>query len=267
MTHARPLSSPLRSNSGFSLVMALIAVAILVAISLAIAALMNSITAQTRHMNSVAGSRALVSTLQGFMSYPTLCTANLDASTRTFYLSQATSADGLPLSFQLGSTTEKVEAGRELRNYDVVTQYLSFHSSATPIAADPMIAGNQLYSGFLVLKLLKRGEGAVAGGNTMHEIGVGTLILSVTPANYISRCYALADARQACEEAGGVYNDLTTPRCKLSYPCEGVPDSIFMGYDAGVPRCKTAAQIVGESCPSGQYLVSNGGGGATCQSP
>jgi competence protein ComGC len=260
----------IKTEQGFSLVMTMIAIAIIGVISMALTALFSSLNAQSKHMNSVTGARALISTIQGFIAYPNLCIANLDPSTTSFNATAAASTTGIPLSIQMGSgaTGAKVEAGSSLFSYDVDVESLTYRNAALA-GADPTIAGNKLYSGELVIKLRKSGiVGSVAGGNEMHERGVGTFVVSVNPSNVITGCYALADARQACNEVGGVYNDSTTPKCKLPYPCAGVPNSMFMGYNtSGIPQCKTMSQIVGSICPSGQYLVSDGSGGATCRAP
>jgi hypothetical protein len=251
--------------------MALIAIAIIGALSMTVPILFRSFNAQSKHYNSVVGARSLISTMQGFVAYPTLCIANLDPSSRTFDPVQAASATGIPMSIQLGSgnTGPKVEAGSKLQNYDVEVDYLQYRRAAVS-GADPAVAGNRLYSGELVMKLKKSGAAKeVAGGNELRERGIGTMILSVnSTTNLITGCYTLADARQACTEVGGTYDDATTPKCKLPYPCDAIPNAIFMGYDAAnKPQCKTMSQLVGAICPSGQYLVSDGQGGTSCRAP
>lgn len=262
----------LRNNQkGFSLIMALVAVAIVGALSLGMTTLFNSFNAQSRHFNSMVGARALISTLQGLIAYPNLCTANLDPSTRHFDATQAATEAGFPLSLQLGAgpSGSKVQAGSLLKNYDVAVDYLVFRNVSVT-GGDPSIAGNSLYSGELALKLRKTGNVKdVAGGVELREKSIGTMIISVDPVtNLISSCYALTDARQACTDVGGSYDDSTTPRCKMPYPCEGIPNSIFLGYSSqGKPQCKTMSQIVGTLCPAGQYLVSDGAGGTACKAP
>jgi len=252
--------------------MALIAIGILGAISMAVLSLFNTFNAQSKHFNSVVGARALMSTMQGFIAYRQLCFQNLDPSTRTFNLSLATTPDGMPLSLRLGggSTGAKVEAGSVLRNYDVEVDYLSYRNAAFS-QMDPQTPTNRLYSGELVLKLKKSGApNAVAGGNELRERTVGTMVVSVNPVtSQITDCYALMDVRKACEEVGGTYDDTKDPKCQLRYPCEGQLNAMFMGYDAnGVAQCRTMAQIVGSTCTvSGQFLVSDGAGGMTCKSP
>jgi len=261
---------PRSAQKGFSLIMALIAIAVVGALSLTVTSLFNSFNAQSRHFNSKVGSRALISTVQGLIAYPNLCIANLESAPQVFNIAQAATPGGVPLVLQLGGgpTGPKVQAGSQLRNYDVTVDYLTYRN-VNLLGADPAVAGNRLYSGELILKLKKLGQSsAVAGGNELREKGIGTMIVSVNPTNRITGCNALTDARQACAEVGGTYNDSTTPRCKMPYPCAGIPNSIFLGYLAnGTPQCKTMSQIVGTLCPSGQYLVSDGNGGVNCRAP
>jgi type II secretory pathway pseudopilin PulG len=256
---------------GFSLVMALIAIAIVGALSLAMTTLFNSFNAQSRHFNSMVGARALISTMQGLIAYPNLCIANLDPSTRYFNATQAATEHGFSLNLQLGAGPDgpKVQTGSALKNYDVTVDYLVYRNVGLT-GGDPAIAGNNLYSGELALKLKKSGPSkSVAGGNELREKSIGTMIVSVNPTtNLISSCYALTDARQACTDVGGNYDDSTTPRCKMPFPCAGIPNAIFLGYSSsGTAQCKTMSQIVGALCPAGQYLVSNGAGGTTCKAP
>lgn len=258
-------------QKGFSMIMALMAIAILGALSMTVAILFRSFNAQSKHYNSVVGARSLISTLQGFVAYPTLCIANLDPSTRTFDSIQAATPIGIPLSLQLGSGTTgpKVEAGSILQSYDVTVDYLQYRRAAMA-GADLNVPGNRLYSGELVMKLKKSGSSKdVAGGVELRERSIGTMILSVNPTtNQITGCYTLADARQACTEIGGTYDDASTPKCRLPYPCESIPNSIFMGYDsANVAQCKTMSQLVGSVCPAGEYLISDGNGGTVCHKP
>lgn len=234
-------------------------------------ALFNSFNAQSRHFNSKVGARSLMSTVQGLVAYPNLCIANLEPSSKYINLTQAATTDGVPLILQLGAgpTGPKVQAGSELKSYDVTVDYLSYRNVSL-MGADPAVAGNRLYSGELILKLKKLGPATmVAGGNELREKGIGTMIVSVNPTtSMITGCNALTDARQACAEVGGTYSDSTTPRCKMPYPCAGLPNSVFLGYSAsGTPQCKTMSQIVGAICPSGQYLISDGNGGVTCRAP
>lgn len=263
--------TPRSNQKGFSLVMALIAVAIVGALSLTMTTLFNSFNAQSRHFNSMVGARALISTLQGLVAYPTLCIANLDPSTQYFNATQAATEQGVSLSLQLGAgpTGPKVQTGSILKNYDVAVDYLAYRN-VNITGADPAIAGNMLYSGLLALKLKKLGPSTtVAGGVELREKAIGTMIVSVNPTtNMISSCYTMTDARQACTDVGGTYDDSTIPRCKMPYPCAGIPNSIFLGYSSsGTPQCKTMSQIVGALCPAGQYLVSDGAGGTTCKAP
>jgi hypothetical protein len=262
-----PLLRPVRKDHGFALITAMLAIGLLGALSVAIMIILGSINSQAQNMSSVAGARALITTLQGAISYPTLCATSLDSTTKIYNNSLAASTLGLPLGFNLGA--QKVIAGKELLPYDVKTEYLNFRSNLPPIGADPLVPGNQLRTGQLFLKLSKLGGGKAAGGSEMRERVVGTLILSVNAStNAIARCYALVDAEQACKELNGNYDPGGTPKCKLPFPCAGIPNSIFMGYNASnVPQCKTISQIVGSTCPLGQYLVSNGMGGASCQAP
>lgn len=263
--------TPNNSQKGFSLIMALIAIAIVGALSMTATALFNSFNAQTRHFNSKVGSRALISTVQGLVAYPNLCIANLDPASQIFNPTQAATADGVPLVLRMGggASGAKVQAGSELKSYDVTVDYLSYRN-VNVLGADPAVAGNTLYSGELVLKLKKLGPSAqVAGGNELREKGLGTMIVSVNPTtSRITGCNALTDAKQACTEVGGTYSDTTIPRCKMPYPCAGIPNAMFLGYAAnGTPQCKTMSQIVGSLCPAGQYLVSDGSGGVKCNAP
>jgi type II secretory pathway pseudopilin PulG len=263
--------TPISNQNGFSLIMALIAIAIVGALSLAMTTLFNTFNSQSRHFNSMVGARALISTVQGLIAYPNLCTANLDPSTKVFNETQAATEQGFALSLQLGAGASgpKVETGSILKNYDVTVDYLVFRNVALT-GGDPAIAGNRLYSGEIALKLKKMGPAkAVSGGTELREKSIGTMIVSVNPTtNIISSCYALVDARQACTDVGGAYDDAGSPRCKMPYPCAGLPNSIFLGYSSsGTPQCKTMSQIVGSLCPAGQYLVSDGAGGTTCKAP
>ncbi|MGZ3747288.1 MAG: type II secretion system protein [Pseudobdellovibrionaceae bacterium] len=256
----------IQTNKGFSLIMALIAIAILGCISLAVATLFNSFNAQSRHFNAVSGARTLISTMQGFIAYPNLCIANLAPSVTTtpFNTTQAATPTGIPFAIRLGDPTPTgvvVQAGSTLQNFDVVVQNLDFHN-VTLVGADPAVANNKLYSGELVLKLQKNGSYTnVAGGTELKWRSVGILLVSVNPSGFITGCYALASAQQACNQVGGTYNGATTPPCQLPYPCPA--NSVFLGYVSGVAQCQTLAQIVG-ACPSGKYLVSDGMGGTLC---
>jgi competence protein ComGC len=262
------LQRTVHSERGFTLVATMMALASLGVLTMAVMTLLKSMNSQAQHVNSTAGARALISSLQGTIGYQALCFTSLDSSTQTYDGALAASPSGLPLSFNLGAGL-KVAAGETLRPYDVKVKSLSFVSTTPPIGADPLIAGNQLYSGQLFLDLTKLGGDNAAGGATMLTRAVGTLILSVnTASNAISRCYALVDADQACAELNGIFDPAGSPKCKLPFPCAGIPNSIFMGYDtANNPQCKTVAQIVGNTCPAGQYLTADGAGGATCQTP
>lgn len=263
--------NPRSAQQGFSLVMALIAIAIVGVLSLSATSLFNSFNAQSRHFNSKVGARALISTVQGLVAYPNLCIANLESSSQPFNVTQAATAEGVPLILRMGAgpSGPKVQAGSVLNNYDVTVDYLSYRNVSL-MGGDPAVAGNRLYTGELVLKLKKLGPSSiVAGGNELREKGIGTMVVSVNPTtNLITGCNALTEARQACTDVGGTYSDTTTPRCKMPYPCAGIPNSIFLGYsNTGAPKCQTMSQIVGALCPSGQYLVSDGSGGVKCRAP
>lgn len=251
--------------------MALIAIAIVGALSMSMMTIFRTFHTQSRHFNSVVGARALLSTLQGLVAYPNLCIANLDPSSQIFNPTLAATEEGVPMSLFLGGgpTGLKVQAGSVLLAYDVTIDTLTFRNSHL-IGTDPAIAGNTLYSGELILKLKKIGlTSDVAGGTELRERSVGTMTVSVNPTtNTITGCYALTDARQSCIEVGGTYDDSSYPRCKLPYPCSGIPNAIFLGYSSsGSPQCKTMAQIVGSMCPAGQYIVSDGSGSIICKSP
>jgi hypothetical protein len=259
----------MRNQNGNSLILALIAVAILGALTLSMMGVFSNFNAQSRHFNSMVGARALTSTVQGLVAYPNLCMANIDPSTQHFDDVEAATEDGVALSLQLGAgpSGPKVQAGSVLSNYNFYVDYLSYRNVAL-VGADPAVAGNRLYSGEMVLKLKKHGPAnAVAGGDELREKSIGTMIISVNQTtSMITSCYSLTDARQACTDVGGTYDDATSPKCKMPYPCAGIPNSIFLGYSSsGNPQCQTMAQIVGKLCPAGQYLVSDGSGGTTCK--
>lgn len=257
-----------RSDQGFTLVASMLAIASLGVLTLAVMTLLKSMNSQAQHVNATAGARALISTLQGTIGYAALCFNSLDPSSQTYDPAAAATPDGFPMSFNLGAGLQ-VAAGQTLLPYDVRVKSLNFVSTTPPIGADPLFAGNQLYSGQLFLSLTKAGGKDAAGGADMQKRAVGTLVISVNSGtNAISRCYALVDADQACKELNGIFDPSGSPKCKLPFPCAGIPNSIFMGYDAANnPQCKTVAQIVGSTCPSGQYLTADGAGGATCQAP
>lgn len=253
--------------------MALMAIAVVGALSMTMMTIFRTFNAQSRHFNSMVGTRALLSTLQGIVAYPNLCIANLSPASKTFNPTQAATNDGVPISLFLGggATGLIAQAGSDLRSYDVNIESLSY-KNAHPIGVDPAVPGNTLYSGELILKLQKRGTASdVAGGTALRERSVGTMTISVDATNTISGCYALTDARQSCIEVGGTFDDTTYPKCKMPYPCDGIPNAIFIGYDtssgARTPICRTMAQIVGAACPAGQYIVSDGSGSGKCQSP
>jgi hypothetical protein len=217
------------------------------------------------------GTRALLSTLQGIVAYPNLCIANLADSSKSFNPALAATEDGVPISLLLGGgpTGLKAQAGSVLMSYDVTIESLNYRNAHT-IGTDPAVPGNTLYSGELMLRLKKNGQTAdVAGGTSLRERSVGTMTVSVNPAtSRITGCYALTDARQSCIEVGGTYDDATYPKCKMPYPCAGVPNAIFLGYSSsGAPLCQTMAQVVGSLCPAGQFIVSDGAGKITCKTP
>lgn len=259
------------NQSGFSLIMALMAIAVVGALSMTMMTLFRTFNAQSRHFNSMVGTRALLSTLQGIVAYPNLCIANLDPASKYFNPTQAATEDGVPVSLFMGGgpTGLKAQAGSVLMSYDVTIDTLSYRN-AHVIGTDPAVPGNTLYSGELILKLKKLGQTAdVAGGNTLRDRSIGTMTISVnSTTSTITNCYALTDARQSCVEVGGTYDDTTFPKCKMPYPCAGVPNAIFLGYSSsGSPQCQTMAQVVGSMCPAGQYIVSDGPGSVTCKTP
>lgn len=259
------------NQSGFSLIMALMAIAVVGALSMTMMTIFRTFNAQSRHFNSMVGTRALLSTLQGIVAYPNLCIANLDPASKTFNPTQAATEDGVPLSLFMGGgpTGQKAEAGSTLMSYDVTIDALSYRN-AHVIGTDPAVPGNTLYSGELILKLRKMGQTAdVAGGAALRERSIGTMTVSVNPtSSMITNCYALTDARQSCVEVGGTFDDTSFPKCKMPFPCEGIPKAIFLGYSStGTPQCQTMAQIVGSMCPAGQYVVSDGAGSTTCKTP
>lgn len=261
----------LDSQSGFSLIMALMAIAVVGALSMTMMTIFRTFNAQSRHFNSMVGTRALLSTLQGIVAYPNLCIANLDDSSKSFSPTQAATEDGVPISLYMGGgpTGQKAQAGSFLMSYDVTIETLTYRN-AHSIGTDPAVPGNTLYSGELMLRLRKNGPNSeVSGGTSLRERSVGTMTVSVNPAtNTITGCYALTDARQSCVEVGGVYDDTSYPKCKMPYPCAGIPNSVFLGYSStGSPQCQTMAQVVGSICPAGQYIVSNGSGSVTCKTP
>ena len=259
------------NQNGFSLIMVLIAIGVIGALGMSMLSLFRSFNAQSRHFSSMVGGRALLSTLQGIVAYPNLCIANLDPASRNFDAVQAATTEGVPMSLFLGggATGPTAKAGSNLSNYDVGVESLNF-TNAHPIGTDPNISGNTLYSGELILQLKKMGASSeVAGGNTLRDRSVGVMTISVDPTtNTIGGCFALTDARQSCKEVGGTYDDTSFPKCKMPYPCEGKGNAIFLGYDKnGVAQCKSMAQIVGDMCPAGQYVVSDGSGGIKCKTP
>lgn len=259
------------NQKGFSLIMVLIAIGVIGALGMSMLSMFRSFNAQSRHFSSMVGGRALLSTLQGIVAYPNLCIANLDPASKNFDLTQAASEEGMPFSLFLGGgvTGPVAKAGSTLLNYDITVDNLSFRN-AHAIGTDPAISGNTLYSGELVLQLKKMGNSAdVAGGNTLRERSVGAMTVSVNPTtNVIGGCFALTDARQACKEVGGVYDDTSFPKCKMPHPCEGKADAMFLGYtQQGVPICKSMAQVVGTMCKEGEYVVSDGAGAVKCKAP
>lgn len=259
------------NQNGFSLIMVLIAIGVIGALGMSMLSMFRSFNAQSRHLSSMVGGRALLSTLQGIVAYPNLCIANLDPASRNFDATQAATEDGVPLSLFLGGgiTGPVAKAGSKLMSYDISIDSLNFRN-AHAIGTDPAIAGNTLYSGELILQLKKMGESSeVAGGNTLRERSVGAMTISVDPTtNVIGGCFALTDARQACKEVGGTYDDTSYPKCKMPHPCEGKSNTIFLGYSKeGEPQCKSMAQIVGTMCPAGQYVVSDGAGAVICKAP
>lgn len=261
----------LNNQRGFSLVMALIAIGVIGALGMSMLSLFRSFNAQSRHFSSMVGGRALLSTLQGIVAYPNLCIANLDPASKNFNAVQAATEEGVPLSIFLGggSTGPTAKAGSTLLNYDITIDTLNFRN-VNPIGTDPAIAGNTLYSGELVVQLKKMGATTeVAGGNTLRERSVGVMTVSVDAAtNIIEGCFALTDARQACKEVGGTYDDTSYPKCKMPYPCAGKANTMFLGYSSdGIAQCKSMAQLVGSMCPEGQYVVSNGAGAVVCKAP
>ncbi|WP_413290486.1 type II secretion system protein [Bdellovibrio sp. HCB337] len=263
----------INSQSGFSMIMALMAIAIVGALSMAMMTIFRTFNAQSRHFNSMVGARALLSTMQGIVAYPNLCMANLHPGSRHIDPVQAATEAGVPLRILMGGGPSGpiVQAGAELRSYDVTIDALTFRN-VHPIGTDPGTPGNTLYSGELVVKLKKLGVSTeVSGGNELRERSVGTMTVSVNPASSnITGCYALTDARTSCIEVGGTYDDTSYPKCKMPYPCDGIDGAIFLGYtdtEPKTPICRTMEQVVGTICPAGQYIVSNGAGSITCKSP
>lgn len=259
------------NQRGFSLIMSLMAIAVVGALSMTMMTVFRTFNAQSRHFNSMVGTRALLSTLQGIVAYPNLCIANLDPASKIFNPTLAATEDGMPISLFMGGgpTGLKAQAGSVLMSYDVTIDNLNYRN-AHVIGTDPAAAGNTLYSGELIVKLRKNGQASdVAGGTVLRDRSVGTMTVSVNPAtNTITNCYALTDARQSCVEVGGTFDDTSFPKCKMPYPCSGIRDAVFLGYSSsGTPQCQTMAQMVGSVCPAGQYIVSDGAGSVECKTP
>src|SRR5262249_27012616 len=158
--------------------------------------------------------------------------AGLEPTTNIFDPTLVVNDDGMPIGFQLGSTSVHVKDGEALTTYDVLVDSFRFRVSSplTSIGPDPATPGNVLYSGILALKLSKAGGFSVAGGTSMKERTVGNLVVSVNPTtNAITGCYGTLNAQQACLNMGGIYNPGAAVKCRIPYPCEAAPNSIFLG--------------------------------------
>jgi hypothetical protein len=250
----------------------MMAIALLGALALGVMSMSSFIAGETRSLNATTGARTLLTVFQGFLTQPGLCFVGLDSATKTFDGAAAITAEGMPIFFNMGAATNTLKDGGALDNYDVMVDAIRFRtpSPLTSIGNDPSIPGNVLYSGTLSMKLSKLGGVSMPGGRAMKERVVSTLLISVNPTTLaIGGCYGTLNAQQDCVNIGGAYDPTAAVKCKIPYPCEATPNSIFLGYDpvTNIPKCKTVAQIVGDACPAGQYLVSDGSGGSTCQSP
>lgn len=263
------MKTKLKNSAGFGMIEVLMMSGILAIFSMAMMGLSASLSKQNKYANVNNGARALTSTLVGIVSYPNLCKNHLQAATSVFNSSMATSQQGMPMAFAIEGNTLIARDNEELKEFDLKVTSLRFKvpSPLTSAGPDTSISGNNLYVGHLYLGVENRASSEPKlGGQYMKVRSIGTLTVSVNPTtSRIDNCFALMDMKQACVDIGGTYNSNAVPKCKLPYPCAGT-SSIFLGYDAsGYALCKGVAQLTGENCPDGSFIVSNGNGKASCK--
>jgi hypothetical protein len=255
-----------KSRAGTSLLEAMIAVGILAVSGLAMSYISSMVNSGARNSKTQFGAQSLRSSLGSIISNPNVCSQQLNSV--TFNPAQAaisSATQGFPLKFTLldGTIIDGNAPGR-VSLYSVNLDGLTFQTNGAAVPIPGLVdqnpgAGcdlnNIVYVGDVTLNVDKGLSVAVDGGTALSSAEVGTLMLTVENdgTNKICDCYS----PNPCLANGGSFSAINTPKCSL---CP--VNTTWVGNNvAGAPICLPQCSV------PGQFLVSNGAGGASCKTP
>jgi hypothetical protein len=248
-------------QKGTSIIEVLAAIPIGLVVVFTLSTAMRGFVTDIQSFKSKNESTITQNVLRDVMATSKVCSDHLRANTRTYDMGLA--QDGkLNLSFSLDDGGSVLETGSDLPKYNIHINSLIYQllPDGANYMDDPLLPGNNLQYGTVVVETSKISTGPMIRNAPQTVSG---LVLSVDSQNKISRCFLIDDSYNLCAAVGGhLYNDGTRDYCYAANPCG---DKLMTGFDAsGNPICVDIKGLVGQRCPSNQFLVSDGNGNSAC---
>jgi hypothetical protein len=260
--------------------------------AMSIPPLVNYMQASAKNSKAQMSAQSLRDVVSNTLTNPATCSTALSIKKlkkQTFNAAEACvpgpnatcnqNSGGIPLELELADGTNIFgtkagvdPAGTPLPNYAVRVDHFLFQTvgKATALSVNnndivdpnPNVAGatcsttkNKVFPGDVYLTMEKQtasSNGSVSGGTGLKPEYVGTVLLTVDSTTHeICRCYS----PDPCTSLGGIYNANATPSCQF---CPA--GDVWVGYTS-----TGAANCIAPCTTPGQFLVSDGKGGATCQ--
>jgi Tfp pilus assembly protein PilV len=233
-------------QKGSTLIQLLVAMTIVAITALVIAGLTKNSFMEQRLAQTQMNLLHLKSQLLTALSLETVCTSAL--RDRSFQGATATT----PLDLEIGGA--HIKSGLALPAFNLNVKKFEFRN---PKLALTGAGGVQVFTGLVSLELESANKGEAGGGFFQRD--VGSMALEVSSAGQITKCYGDTSVEFSCLRLGGRYDSAQTPACQLGWAACPVKQIPYYKTDGAI-GCRTLSDLVGQTCKSGEALVSYAGG-------